>query len=214
MMTDPMTETPSTLMMRLKDATNEHHRRAETRKLQQDLLAGKLPRETFGAYLGELLHVHRRLERRMTRQAASHEALAAVFHEHHRRESDLLADLEFYGHEPGPASAATRDILAEIDRWASDGPAALLGALYVLDGSMNGNRFIARVLMQQWSLAPGPGLRYLDPYGGDQPGEWAAFRADMDAQPFTPGEEAAIISAAQHTFDAIGRISDAVYEAA
>ncbi len=210
-MRDSTTKTESTLMTRLKDSTNEHHRRAEGRKLQQDLLAGRLARETFGAYLGELLHVHRGLETRIAQLASECGALGSVFREHHIREADLLADLEFYGHHPGPATEATQSVLSDFDRWATQSPSALLGPLYVLEGSMNGNRFIARVLMREWSLGPGAGLRYLDPYGSEQPARWAAFRASVDTQQLTSEEEAQIISAAQRTFDAIGAISDAVY---
>jgi heme oxygenase len=208
---DSTMSTATALMTRLKEATNEHHRRAEGRKLQQDLLAGGLARETFAAYLEQLLHVHRGLEARLARLASEYGALNAVFQEHQIREADLLADLEFYGHQNGPATEATQSLLSDFDRWATESPVALLGALYVLEGSMNGNKFIARVLMREWSLEPGAGLRYLNPYGGDQPARWAAFRASVDTQELTPEQEAQIISAAQRTFDAIGAISDAVY---
>ena len=211
-MENPTTETAATLMARLKHETSEHHRRAEGRNLQKDLLGGGLARETYSAYLGELLHVHRRLEARIAELAPEHGALSAVFQEGYGHQANLLADLDFYGHEAGAATEATQSFLADLDRWSRESPLALLGALYVLEGSMNGNRFIARVLMREWSLSPGAGLRYLDPYGDGQPASWSAFRANVDAQEFTPAEEALIISAAQRTFDAIGAISDAVYE--
>ena len=204
-------ESKETIMTRLKSATDEHHRRAEERPLQRAMIKGALPRETFAAYLGQLLHVHRRLEDPLQRLASEHEPVAAVFRSHYARQSDLQADLEFHGHDIGPPTAATQAMIADIDRWAEEQPLALLGPLYVLEGSMNGNKFIARSLMQAWSLGPGAGFRYLDPYGEEQRAKWAEFRADMDAQGFSAADSEAIIAAAQRTFDAIAEIADEVH---
>lgn len=206
-------ESTETIMTRLKSATDEHHRRAEERPLQRAMIKGALRRETFVAYLGQLLHVHRRLEDTLERLASEHEAVAAVFRSHYARQSDLQADLEFHGHENSPPAAATQAMIADIDRLAEEQPLALLGPLYVLEGSMNGNKFIARSLMQAWSLGPGAGFRYLDPYGEEQRAKWAEFRGDMDAQGFSPAESEAIIAAAQRTFDAIAEIADEVFAA-
>lgn len=203
-------ESTDTIMSRLKSATDEHHRRAEERPLQRAMIKGALPRDKFAAYLGQLLHVHRRLEDTLETLAPENESLAAVFRSHYARQGDLQADLEFHGHENGPPSAATQKMIADIDRWAEEQPVALLGPLYVLEGSMNGNKFIARSLMQAWSLGPGAGFRYLDPYGEEQRDKWAEFRASMDAQGFTPEESETIIAAAQRTFDAIAEIADEV----
>jgi len=174
------------------------------------MIKGTLPREKFAAYLGQLLHVHGRLEDTLEKLSAEHEPLSAVFRSHYARRADLKADLEFHGYESGPPSAATQSLVADIDRWAEEQPVALLGPLYVLEGSMNGNKFIARSLMQAWSLGPGAGFRYLDPYGEEQRAKWAEFRADMDSQDFAPEECETIIAAAQRTFDAIAEIADEV----
>ncbi len=212
-MTDAVSsQTATSLMARLRESTREHHRRAEQRELQRELLAGELPRETFAAYLGELLCVHRGLERRLAARSAGDRRIASVFRQHHVRESDLVADLEFYGLEPGTPTESARRLLVDFDHWENECPAALLGVLYVLEGSMNGNRFIARVLRQKWGLDSGPGLRYLDPYGDEQPERWAEFRAVMDAQDFSPMEEGAVLRAAQRTFDAVAAIADTLVE--
>ena len=207
---DASLDSSASIMARLKSATAEHHSRAEERPLQRAMIKGTLPRESFAAYLGQLLHVHRRLEDTLEKLAPEHEPLDAVFRSQYARQADLQADLEFHGHEIDSPSAATHKMIADIDRWAEEQPVALLGPLYVLEGSMNGNKFIARSLMQAWSLGPGAGFRYLDPYGEEQRAKWAEFRADMDAQGFTPEESETIIAAAQRTFDAIAEIADEV----
>lgn len=214
-MTTTMTEptTGSQMMARLKSATDDHHRRAEGRALQQELFKGVLPRATYTAYLGELLEIHGALEGRLEAKAGDHPALAAVYRSVYARRADLESDLEFFGHQERPLTTATEALLAEIDRWAVESPVALLGPLYVLEGSMNGNQFIARVLMKAWGLAPGPGLRYLSPYGEKQPAVWAQFKADMDGQVLSPEDEQAIIASAQRTFDGIADIADVVHAA-
>jgi heme oxygenase len=206
-------ERPTEIMAGLRDATSEHHRRAEGRGLQQALVKGELPRETFAAYLAELFHVHSRLELRLRESAEAHPAVRTVFQPHCERESDLRADLDFMGHEPGTPLPATSALLDDLDRWAKRDPVALLGPLYVLEGSMNGNLFIARVLMKAWNVAPGPGLKYLNPYGTDQKAVWTAFKDRMDGQELSADERAAIIGAAQRTFDGIAAIADAVHDA-
>jgi len=209
-MTESPLEAPEKIMARLKSATAEHHRRAEQRKLQRDMVQGVLPRNTFAAYLGQLLHVHGRLERRLEEQGKVHPALTTVFRPHTRRTADLKADLSFYGRPADPANSATQRLLADLDAWAESNSYALLGPLYVLEGSMNGNKYIASALTKAWSLRPGKGVRYLNPYGADQAAKWAAFRDHMDAQDFTGDEEDAIVAAAQRTFDAIAEIADEV----
>ncbi|MEJ2084895.1 MAG: biliverdin-producing heme oxygenase [Acidobacteriota bacterium] len=207
---DASLDSSASIMTRLKSATAEHHRRAEERALQRAMIKGTLTRDRFAAYLEQLLHVHRRLENTLEKLAAEYKPLGAVFRSHYARQADLQADLEFHGHEIGPPLVATQRLIADIDHWADENPVALLGPLYVLEGSMNGNKFIASALMQAWSLEPGAGFRYLDPYGDEQRAKWAEFRADMDAQGFTPEECETIIAAAQRTFDAIGEIADEV----
>lgn len=203
----------SEIMARLRSATSDHHDRAEGRELQQALVRGVLPRGTYAAYLAELLHVHRRLEGRIREAAASHRSLNAVYQPHCERESDLRADLAFYGRQEEPPASATRALLDEIDGWAAANPIALLGPLYVLEGSMNGNVFIARVLMKVWGMAPGPGLHYLNPYGSDQRAVWAEFKERMNDQPLSREDQDAVIAAAQRTFDGIAAIADEVHGA-
>jgi heme oxygenase len=75
---------------------------------------------------------------------------------------------------------------------------------YVLEGSNNGNRFIARAIRK---ALPGAPTRYLDPYGENQRPLWARFKADMEAVGFTPAEQDQIVLAAQEMFAAVGALS-------
>ncbi len=206
-------ESDSTLMSRLKEATAEHHRKAEKRNLQRELAKGTLALDVFVAYLGELLHLHRSLETSLTQSAAEHPAIASVFRPHCSREADLLTDLAFHDAPRRPANVMTQKLVADFEAWARHTPLSLLGALYVLEGSGNGNRLIARVLSRNWSLQDGLGLRYMDPYGDEQPKLWSQFREDMNTAQISSSDVDNILAAAQRTFDGIAGISDVVYQA-
>jgi heme oxygenase len=124
---------------------------------------------------------------------------------------DLERDLTFYeldrdGHQPG--NAASR-FASQIEETKQSNPVALLGALYVLEGSTNGGRFLARALRQSWDL-DGDGLSYFDPYGEEQPQRWAAFKRDMEEASFAADQQEAIIEMAKMTFQAIAEVSDEV----
>ena len=124
---------------------------------------------------------------------------------------DLDRDLEFYGvdHDQIHAGIAADSFSTQVQEIEATDPVALLGALYVLEGSTNGGRFLARALRKSWDL-DGEGLAYFDPYGEEQPQKWAAFRRGMDEASFEADQEEAIIELAKTTFRAIAEVSDEV----
>jgi heme oxygenase len=87
-------------------------------------------------------------------------------------------------------------------------PASLLGLHYVLEGSNNGSRFIAKGLMGAYGMAPGAGLRYMDPYGAEQRERWRAFRTTMDEVGFSAEDSDRLLESARHMFQGIVEISD------
>jgi len=207
-----MPQTDDTMMGRLKSATDDLHRTAEGRDLQRALVKGTLGRDTYAAYLGQMLLVHQALESAIDASIDRHPALRAVVRDYHRREPDLRADLAFFGTGEGEPVNATRRLLASIDRFAESSPVGLLGVLYVLEGSTNGAKYIAMSLMRTWGLQPGPGLAYLDPHGDQQKPRWQAFKDDMNGAGLTEAEQAELIDSARQTFQAVADISDEVNE--
>ena len=121
----------------------------------------------------------------------------------------LLEDLEFFGVDPvgiEPLPATRR--FATMVAAGRDDPLLLLGLHYVLEGSNNGGRFIARHVARAYELAPGAGLRYLDPYGDQQRGSWMAFRDDMGSVDFTPDESTRLVAAAKQMYQAVAELAD------
>ncbi|MCC6319860.1 MAG: biliverdin-producing heme oxygenase [Phycisphaerales bacterium] len=197
----------ASVMARLKSETAEQHRSAERKPLQQQMLRGVLPREAYGAWLGQMLLVHRALERAIegARPLAGVLKLVTPEQEHSPR---LEEDLRTLGTDPAAVrpNASTARLVADIERLATANPAAAFGLHYVLEGSMNGNKYIAMAMRRGQGLAPGVGDRYLDPYGEAQRGKWAAFREAVDACAWNDRDADAAVEAAKMMFDGIGDV--------
>ncbi len=208
----PITTSPeadATIMGRLKFETAELHAAAETHEFQKRLVQGALDQRDYVRWLGQMLLVHQALEARLRELCAQHAGAAALVREEQFQVPYLREDLAHFGAEAcavAPLPATTR-LIGKIESLWRSNPVAILGHHYVLEGSNNGNRFIARALMKGLGLAPGAGLRYLDPYGEAQRAKWMQFREDMNAIGFNADERNAIVDAAKDMFRAIGEIS-------
>lgn len=206
-----MSEVSTSIMQRLKAETSDLHSHAESRTLQKAIAAGEVERTAFSAYLGQLYHVHDSLESALDGSRDVHPAIGALATEDRMRIPDLDRDLAFYGADRDHivAGDAAQRFASRIQEIKAQDPVALLGALYVLEGSTNGGRFLARALRKSWDL-DGEGLAYFDPYHDEQPQKWAAFKREMDEASFEADQEEAIIEMAKTTFRAIAEVSDEV----
>jgi len=206
-----MTDAQISIMQRLKAETSDLHSRAESRTLQRAIATGEVDQTTFSAYLGQLYRVHHSLESALENSRDKHAAIGALATADRMRIPDLDRDLAFYGvnRDQIAAGDAAQRFSTQVQEIKAMDPVALLGALYVLEGSTNGGRFLARALRKSWDL-DGEGLAYFDPYGEEQPRKWAAFRREMDEASFEADQEEAIIEMAKTTFLAIAEVSDEV----
>lgn len=200
------------IMSHLREATRDLHKQAESRPLQRAMARGTLPRSSYVMYLAQLRHLHAALEAALDQPAASRTCLSDLFTEDRRRVPDLDRDLAAFGVDPAdvPTLPSTQRFIDRIDALAEEEPVALLGPLYVLEGSTNGGTFLARVLERSLYLERGEGLSYMDPYGDRQPEMWASFKRLADSVPLTPAQADAVTESAGRTFEAIAEISDAI----
>jgi heme oxygenase len=190
----------------LRDSTADLHQAAEQSAFQQALVRGVLPREQYVNWLGQMLHLHRALETALRSAQSTGGPVARVVHAWQFQEPRLLEDLKFFGAgEPGEALPSVR----EFARWASvaDG-VELLGAHYVLEGSKNGGRYIAKGVRRAYALASDDGARHLDPYGEAQRERWAEFKAAMSAEQFSAGDTARMVEAARRMFRTVTQLGD------
>lgn len=204
-----MTETTGSAMQQLRDSTREEHNRAENHAFQQALVKGELARDRYEAWLGQMYLLHSSLEKALRAAAGRSEAIGRVVHEFQYQIPYLLEDLEFFGIDPSSIEPlpATRSFASFVEQERDD-PLLLLGLHYVLEGSNNGGRFIARHVAEAYDLAPGPGLRYLDPYGDQQRERWTAFRNDMGSVGFTDAETLRLVEAAKQMYRTVAELSE------
>ena len=192
----------------LKSATAEAHRNAETRPLQKQLVQGALPLPTMAGYLAQLMLVHRALETELDKRGRADTAVESLWSGLARHSDHLALDIADFGLAADAVQplAPTLAFIAHLER--SDVP-ALIGALYVLEGSMNGNRFIAAGIRRARPEIGDETLRYFDPYGEAQRPTWMTFRERLDGCGFDEAARAAVLASAEATFEAVGAISDA-----
>lgn len=181
---------------RLKAATAEDHRRAESHPFQRALVRGQVTRAAFAAHQAAQFALVRLVEGRLLAQGEGWGGLAEAMAGHAAR---LEADLDALGGgDAGECAAAVSDFDARCggEVWP---PEAALGAFYVIEGSMNGNRFIARAISGARPDLAGA-LRYFDPYGERQREVWGEFRAAVDRIGATLGDPGKAMDAARATF--------------
>jgi heme oxygenase len=203
-----MSTITSPLADALKDGTRELHTAAERHSLQQSMLRGTISRDLLAAYLHELFHVHSALEQAL--QASADPAVTAMFRDHHIRAPLSEHDIVALGGSVAdrPRCRATRSFVGMIGDATNADPPALVGVLYVLEGSTNGNAYIARAIEKAFGIAPGVATRSLDPHGTELRPRWQAFRAALDTLDLPDAEAARVISAARWTFRAVYDIAD------
>lgn len=201
------------IMVRLRSATRELHDQAERHPFQRELATGILPRDLYAENLGQLFHVHRALERELRRAASEDKAIGTVVRDYQFKEDLLREDVSFLGlevEEIEPVGPAT-ELMGDIRQAAEAFPRKLLGYHYVLEGSTNGGKYVARAVRGAYGLSGSAGTTYLDPYGARQQERWQAFKQDMDRVGFSEQESGAIVEAACDMFRGIIGISDALH---
>lgn len=202
------------VMARLKEATNELHTLAERSPFQSRLVRGAVERALYGRWLFQMLQVHDDLERRLGVLLGKRSDLAGVIRPELFQAPRLRADLGVVA--PGAVFAdcdAVRELRHDMAAASDANPLSLLGFNYVVEGSKNGGRYIARSVRRALAIEPGRGDLYLDPHGETQPALWAQYRREMDAITFAETDVEAMIAAAKRMFQAAARIGDDVLAA-
>src|SRR6185503_15597901 len=83
----------SGIMDFLKEATAEQHRNAERRRLQREMVSGRLPVDTYRNWLGQMLLLHSALWSGIMARRVSSPALADVVRDEGRHVANLRGDL-------------------------------------------------------------------------------------------------------------------------
>ncbi|MEK6676876.1 MAG: biliverdin-producing heme oxygenase [Planctomycetota bacterium] len=195
----------------LRERTTQLHNAAEHSTFQKSLLKGSLQLPEYISFLSQLYLIHKNLEERLRVTAISDPTCGPLILACRFREGSLKNDLESLGRREEDISPlkATRSYLRSMDRAVAAVPRAILGYFYVLEGSTNGGRFIAKAVRRTFHLHE-TGSTYFDPYGESQLTYWREFKGMMDAIPLELHEFSAIEQAAMDTFRAVVEIGDEI----
>lgn len=205
---------PNPIMDILRESTKELHDSAEGNHFQKLLGSGKVPIPQYRVYLEQLYLMHRKLAELLAQNKADIEALARVVNDHHLDLTAVSNDLAYFDKHASDAEAleATKELTCAMEKTASDAPLALLGYLYVLEGSTNGAKFMAKNLRAGLNLPEEAGASYFDRYGARQRELWMAFKADMATVPFSSKETDDIVARAREIFASFSKIGNEILQ--
>lgn len=184
----------------LRRHTWDLHQRAEKHPGHAALFRGRVPFDFFLDQSAQTLLVQRAMDAALSATRRD-PMLASLVEDYHIRSSLLEADLAACGRDPARVRAMppTSALVAQIGRAHAE-PAVLLGVLYVLEGSTNGARFIARALRRAYGDSAEPGLRWLDPHGDQQAERWQRFREALDRLTLSEAQRESAAAGARETF--------------
>ena len=181
------------ILTRLKLETAALHQQVEDRFRILDLT---LTRQGYVQKLERLLGLHQPLEALIEPWADR----LAIDWDGRRKTHLLQADLEFLGRTPGEiAQLPNCAALPELNDLS-----AVLGCLYVLEGSTLGGRTIAKHLAQHLGVVPGQGASFFSSYGEALMPRWRSFQQRVTELATSAAMEDRIVQSAQATFTSFG----------
>lgn len=203
----------SSIMARLKAETNESHVQMESHPFVEALVDHSLPLECYVRQLRALAIVHAGLERELA--AAKEPRVAAIWSEDLRKLDLLLADIAHFESaavlDSQPVVDAALALAERIRLLGIEQPIALVGYLYVLEGSTLGNALHGRDVVATFDLEKEAGCRYYASYPDDVRGHWADFSARVDRVLADGADQDAIVDAAIDAFAGLAAVYDALY---
>lgn len=197
----------------LKAATFFAHVQLQTAPMFQALTACQLPLESYVGQLRALLAIHGVIEQALS--VCTDQRVAGVWNADMSKLLLLQQDLAYF--EPrtvadlrGAVEAALNTADALRLR-AIEAPLALLGWLYVLEGSTLGATVVRPLVARALLLSGNEGLAYLHSYGDAVPAHWAAFQARMNALELGAEDRGQIAEAAVDLFARLENVFRALY---
>lgn len=192
-----MSSTKISFLKKLKSETQEAHNKIEQSPLTRAIVEKSIRREEYAELLKRFLRFYAPCEKRI-RDSSLWQAPALSLES--RQKSPLLEeDLEFLGYAPG-ASQNLQDYGALPQLQEKE---AILGYLYVVEGSTLGGQIMGRSIADHLGLAKGKGASFFNSYGKENLAKmWRSFQYFLeDYVRAFPETQAPIIESAQQTFE-------------
>ena len=202
-----------TLMEELKAATYSAHAQLQTAPFFAALASCQLALESYVGQLRTLAIVHSVLETALSR--ATESRLVAVWRGDMAKFPLLQRDLKYF--EPRAvadlreATEAALQLAEHLRLIEQVQPLALLGAVYVLEGSTLGAAVVGPMVTRAFLLTEGEGLAYLRSYGAAAPTHWAQFQSRMNTLALSEAERGQVVAAAVDFFTRLEKIFRALH---
>jgi heme oxygenase len=183
----------------LRRATTTRHERLHQHPLLEPILSGRVSLRQYVGILEAFYGIYQPLEERV-REAAGllHYSLHSGRLGHAGR---LKCDLAYFGYTPLALAQLHRCM--HLPEYSSI--AALLGCLYVIEGSMLGGRVIARHVKQTLGLTEQDGCRFFSSYGTKTDAYWTLLCRELHAHRLDGEARHTAVRAANALFAAFER---------
>ncbi len=153
----------------IRDATHAEHEDLEN---HMDLMRPDFELEEYARLLQKYHAFYHGLERFLLGRAAQQSGFAEFYCRDRLKTPWLASDLRaLNAGADAPADAPLQERLAAL--FASE--QRLLGALYVIEGSMLGGSVMSKQFRKRFELAPETGLMFFTGYGSDTREKWLAL---------------------------------------
>ncbi|MGW3506562.1 biliverdin-producing heme oxygenase [Streptomyces sp. NPDC000994] len=199
----------ATAVERLRASTRAWHDALETSGFATAMVAGTLPLDRYVGQLAAYRVVLDALEGELSRAASPSvdRVWSADLVKLPLIDRDLRHFAESDVHPKPWAAGETKAFAQEIRRTAASTPQALLGFLYVLEGSTLGGLVLRQYVTTAYRLHNADGVAY---YGSGDRDRWARFTARMNQALSEPESQDRVITAAHRAYHHIATMTDAL----
>ena len=189
----------------MKDGCWDLHQAAENGAVARGLISGELSKADYASLVAQMYLFNKRLDEAVRSHRDAQPPLKALIDDEQLQTPYYESDLRDLGIDATSLSPTpgTAEAIALVDRVEADNPADLLALHYVREGANNGNRFVARKLMQVWGQSDLAGMKHLDPYGEAQRAKWETFKTTLNEQPFSDDAKRSLVSTGREMFKAV-----------
>jgi heme oxygenase (biliverdin-producing, ferredoxin) len=168
------------VMNMVRAAISESHQQIELTPFSQGMMDGSISRSEYANGLVQLWHIHDELES-LVYQA---DEVTSYFTPEMVRTNTITRDLKAFGYKvfTFQPMSETLAIVNQLRCWGKEKPFALLGCVYVLEGSRMGSLVIAKPLSKTLGIAPGEaaGIEYHTEGAAQTPSRVRAFKEKID----------------------------------
>ena len=196
-----------TAMQQLRERTHHEHKALEAQDFHKSWLNQQLPLPHYVRLLTLYHSIWEKLEKKLSESDVS--MVKEVWRPDMAKTPLLQHDLNFFRTQSNlPTDEVAVEWWSEHKHLESE-PAALLGVLYVLEGSTLGGQILRKHLQHMYGLEH-DGLRYYTGYGKQTGSHWKAFKTRMNQALVTPETIDTAVEAARHTFVRLGDAMEAL----